>query len=110
MSGPGVSMALAGRLVPLTAQQNITLLDDLLVRRRLILRCKFVGRNHSADLVNGAVQPSTGNESGQIPIHKRLADPKRPTHSLHGERSVRLEKLSVCFDPHLSDIISRMRG
>lgn len=94
----------------LTTQEKVSLLDDLLVDSRLVLRCQLVRRDDPADLVDGTAQSATGDEFGQISVHERLADAERPAHPLQGERLVRLEQLRVRLDSHFSDVVSGVRG
>jgi hypothetical protein len=49
-----------------TVQKQVTLLDDLLVRCRLVLRRKLVGGDDPIDLVDSALQPTGRNEAREI--------------------------------------------
>lgn len=96
-----MSVISLGRRNRLTAEEQISLLDELLVHRRLILGRQLVGRDHSAYFVDGASNTTTGNESGQVtgvsrtnkpklcsPIDKGLADSERAAHALESQTAI----------------------
>lgn len=64
-------------------EQQITLLDDLLVSCRLVLRRDFVGRDDARDLVDRARQSSRRDESGKVRVKKSRTDAKRFGHAFN---------------------------
>lgn len=93
-----------------TAQQQVTLLQELLIDGSLVLGGKLVGCDHAADLVDRASDTSARNESRKVTVDECLADTKRAAHPLQRKTAVTLQKLLVCLDAHLSHIVPGMRG
>lgn len=98
------------RLLQHTAQQQVTLLQELLIDGRLVLRGQFVRRDHAADLVNGTGNPSAGNKTREVAVNESLAHTKGTAHALERETAVALQQLLVRLDAHLTHVVTGMRG
>ena len=66
------------------------------------------GDNHSSNLVNLTVKPARGYELRQLSINELNRHPKGGGHVRERQRAIGLQQLSVCLDPHLTDVVPRV--
>jgi hypothetical protein len=123
------SIPLADHTVQLVhvAEEQVTLLEELLIDGRLVLRRQLVGRDDAADLVDGASDTTARDEPREItgkvqsrhvqgpvdqhsPVNEGLADAERAAHALKRKAAVALEKLSVRLDAHLANVVAGVWG